>query len=385
MLWSRVIGQERVKELLLSAIKSGRLPHAYLFHGGEGVGKDAMALELARVLQCERGGDEACGVCDACLKIDTGQHPDVRFIVALPVGKGEQSDDGPLAKLTEPEVRLIQEQLRQKAANPYFRITIPRANIIKINSIREVRRESSMSTFGRRKRIFIISMADQMGDEASNTLLKTLEEPSGETMFILTTAHRESLLSTIQSRCQNVRFDPLTEDQIRTALVKREDVDVERAALAARLSNGSYARALDLLDEDMLEERNVVLAFIRNALASNAVALSAQIDSEAEGKDRDRVTRFLSVMLMWFRDALVLSRGGTVINLDQQEDLQRFVARFPGADLVGVMGEVERSISLVEKNIYIKLILLQLAVKLKDAILPGAAARGAPSQTSHSS
>jgi DNA polymerase III subunit delta' len=384
MLWSRVIGQQRVKELLLSAIRSERLPHAYLFHGGEGVGKDAMALELARVLHCERRGEEACGECDSCVKIATGQHPDVRFVVALPVGKGEQSDDGPLAKLTEPEVRLIQEQLRQKAANPYFRVMIPRANIIKINSIREVRRESSMSTHGRLRRMFIISMADQMGDEAANTLLKTLEEPSGDTMFVLTTAHRESLLSTIQSRCQNVRFDPLTEEQIRDALIARESVDAERAALAARLANSSYARALDLLNEDMLEERTEVLTFIRNALASNAVALSMQIETTVEGKDRDRVTRFLSVMLMWFRDALVLSRGGTVINLDQQEDLQRFVTRFPGADIIRVMEDVERAISLVEKNIYIKLVLLQLAVRLKDAILPGAAVSGAPLPTVHS-
>ncbi len=373
MLWPRVIGQQRVKELLRSAIRSGRLPHAYLFYGGEGVGKDAMALELARVLHCERGGEEACGQCGSCAMIDAGQHPDVRFVVALPPGKGEQSDDGPLAKLTETEVRLIQDQLRQKAANPYFRVAIPRANIIKINSIREVRRESSLSTYGKLRRMFILSNADQMGDEASNTLLKTLEEPSGDTMFVLTTAHKESLLATIQSRCQNVRFDPLTEEQVRAALVEREGADAERAGLAARLANGSYTRALDLLNEDMLEERKEALAFIRNALAANAVSLSAQIESAADGKDRDRITRFLSVMLMWFRDALVLSRGGAVINLDQQEDLRRFVARFPGADLVRVMEDVERAISLVDKNLYIKLILLQLAVRLKDSILPGAA------------
>ncbi len=373
MLWPRVIGQHRVKEILLRAYTSGRLPHAYLFYGGEGVGKDAMALELARLLHCERGGEEACGECDGCTKVALGQHPDVRLVTALPLGKGEASDDGPLAKLPEAEVRLIQEQYRLKAANPYTRVTIPRANIIKINSIREVRRESSMSTFDRRRRVFIISQADQMGDEASNTLLKTLEEPSGDTMFILTSAHRDSLLPTIVSRCQNVRFDPLTEDDIREALKEREGVDSERASLAARLANGSYTRALDLLNDDMLQERKDVLVFIRNALASNAVTVVELLEDLAGGKDRDRAARILAVMMMWFRDALVLSQGGEVINLDQQEELRRFVGRFPGADLVRVIADIERAISLVERNVYIKLVFLQLAVQLKAAILPGAA------------
>jgi len=376
MIWPRVIGQRRVKEVLLRAYRSGRLPHAYLFYGGEGVGKDALAFELARLLHCEKGGEAACGMCDACVKVDTAQHPDVRLVTALPLGKGEASDDGPLAKLPESEIRLIQEQYRMKAVNPYVRIAIPRANIIKINSIREVRRESSMSTFDRRRRIFIISQADQMGEEASNTLLKTLEEPSGDTMFVLTSAHRDALLPTIVSRCQNVRFDPLTESEIREALMRREQVEPERASLAARLANGSYTRALDLLDDDVLQERKEVLAFIRNAVGANVVTLAAAIDDLAGGKDRDRATRFLAVMLMWFRDALVLSHGGDVINLDQRDELTRFLERFPGADLIQSITAVERAISLVERNVYIKLAFLQLAVQLRGGILPGAAPAG---------
>jgi len=335
-----------------------------------------MALELARTLHCDRGGEEACGQCDSCVKVASAQHPDVRLITALPLGKGESSLDAPLGKLTETEVKLIQEQYRRKAGNPYSRIAIPRANIIKINSIREVRRESSMSTFDKRRRVFVLSDADQMGEEASNMLLKTLEEPSGDTMFILTSAHREALLPTILSRCQNVRFDPLTEDEIRAALIEREHAEPEQASLAARLANGSYTRALDLLDEDMLEERKDVLAFVRNALATNVVTLTGQVDEFAEGRDRDRVTRLLAVMLMWFRDALVLAQGGAVINLDQQEDLKRFVERFPGADLIQVLADIEKALFLVSRNVYIKLALLQLAVQLKADILPGAAIAG---------
>ncbi len=370
--WPRVLGQQRVKNLLLSALTHHRLPHAYLFHGGEGVGKDALALELARVLHCMRGGEEACGVCDSCVRMESLQHPDVKLVIPLPVGKGEQSDDLPLAKLPDAEVRVIQEQLRLKGSNPYHRISIPRANIIKINSIREIRRESSMTTTDRRRRVVIISGADAMGEEASNTLLKTLEEPSGDTMLILTTAHREALLPTILSRCQNVRLDPLRQEEIREALESRNGVDASRAGLVARLANGSYTRALALLDDDLLQQRQEVVAFIRSALATGAVQVSGAVDALAETRNRDTVEQFLTLMLMWFRDALVLARGGTVINLDQQDDVRRFLERFPGADLLQVLAEVEKAISLVDRNVYIKLVLLRLAVRLKALILPGA-------------
>jgi DNA polymerase-3 subunit delta' len=208
-----------------------------------------------------------------------------------------------------------------------------------------------------------------MGDEASNTLLKTLEEPSGDTMLILTTAHKDALLPTILSRCQNIRFDPLSEDDIRTALVQRNNVQNERATLVARLANGSYTRAEDLLGDDVEGERQEVVNFIRHALSSSATVLNEDVERVVDRKDRDLINQFLVLMLMWFRDAFVLSNGGNIINLDQQEDLKRFVARFPSADLVTVLADVERAISLLERNVYIKLVLIDLAFRLKTHIL----------------
>ncbi len=366
--WPRVIGQRRVKEALLSALQNNRLPHAYIFFGNDGVGKDAMAIELARVLHCEKGQPEPCGICISCHKLDQLQHPDVRFIVALPVGKGEKSDDGPLAKLNPEEIDLVREQLRLKSENPYYRVMIPKATVIKINSIREVRRESSMSTNSGRRRVFIISHADMMEDPAANTILKTLEEPSGNTMLILTTAHRDALLPTILSRCQGVQFDPLTEQEISAALIERNGVEPKEASLVARLANGSFGHAQDLLQEDLAKQRLSVLAFVRNVLGTNLTSLTEQIEELSSTRDRDVVTRFLNLLLMWFRDALVLSQGGDVINLDQREEIKRFTTKFPHANLVQVLSDVERAIFLVERNVYIKLIFLQLAVKLRKNI-----------------
>ena len=368
-MWDSVIGQQRVKNILRSALRTKRLPHAYLFLGNEGVGKDAMALELARVLHCERQQEESCGQCASCAKMNSLQHPDVKLITALPVGKGEQSDDAPLAKLSASEIEVIQEQHKIKGQNPYHRIAIPKANIIKINSVRDVRRQSAMTTLYQGKKVFILSHADEMGDEASNTLLKTLEEPPGDTLLILTTARPESLLQTIISRCQPVRFDPLTDEQIRAALMERDHIEKKRATIVARLANGSYVRALELLSEDLNELRTDVVNFVRATLANNVVNLSEHVDRLASAKDRERIVQFLSLMLMWFRDAFVLAQGGEVINLDQQDDLRRFIAKFVVADLQEVMRGVEHSISLIYKNGYITLVLLQLAVSMRRAIL----------------
>ena len=367
--WPRVIGQGRVKTLLRRAIRAGRLSHAYLFYGPEGSGKDALALELARVIHCERGGEDACGVCPSCTGMDSLQHPDVRFVTALPTGKGEESDGGPLDKLPQADVAAIQEEFAAKGRDPYYRVNIPRATTIKINSIREIRREAPLSSSGNNRRVYIISNAEMMADPAANTLLKTLEEPPGGCMVILTTSFKDQLLPTIVSRCQQVRFDTLTEEQMYDALMARRQQEPAQAELVARLSMGNYTRALQLLDEDLMAERDRVLTFIRRSVSRNHADVAELIDSLTERKDRDRVSLFLLLMMMWFRDALVISSGRTAINHDQHESLHNFVTRFPGADLTGIIDDIERAISLVGKNVYLKLVLYQLAGQLKSHIL----------------
>ncbi|MBI3580412.1 MAG: hypothetical protein HY089_13490, partial [Ignavibacteriales bacterium] len=174
MSWDRVIGQERIKELLKRSIAGKTIAHAYLFYGAEGVGKDALAVEFARALNCVRGGTDACGECPSCKKVDLLQHPNIQLIFSLPVGKSEKSGDDPIEVLTQDQVETVQEQIRLKADNPYHRIEIPKSNFIKINSVRNLRREAALSGFEGGKKIFIVSNAEMMNAEASNSLLKTL-------------------------------------------------------------------------------------------------------------------------------------------------------------------------------------------------------------------
>jgi len=368
-MWNQIVGQERIKNLLRTAIERGRIAHAYLFYGEEGVGMDAMAIEFARVLNCELGGVDACGSCPSCKHFSNLQHPNLRLIFALPRGKGERRDESPINTLTDSEVKLIQEQLHKKAQNPYHRIDIPRGNEIRINSIRELRREASLSAFAAGWKVFIILDAERMNDEASNALLKTLEEPTPKTVLILTTSRREQLLPTILSRCQPVKFDSLSSDDIRDALIAGYSVSMEQAQLIATLANGSFARAIELLEANVRESRDAVVEFIRSALGNRVFQLFDQIEELAAMFDRPAMERWLSLMMVWFSDAEAIRAGrpNGIVNVDQLESLQRFAKRFPSVDHASIISSVEEAIALVGRNVYLPLVLANLAYRLKEA------------------
>src|SRR5713101_2537603 len=266
MSWDTIIGEHRVKRILRSSIGNNRLAHAYLFSGADGLGKSAMAIELAKTLNCEKRLADACGKCRSCTKFASLQHPNLHLVFALPVGKGEKYGDDPLAKLPDDDVLLIQEEIQRKAAHPYHHILIPRANTIKINSVREIRRESSMAMFEEGRRVFVILDAEQLGDEAANALLKTLEEPHEDTMLILVTPKPDSLLPTIVSRCHHIRFDPVPEDEIRSALVGHQGTGGHEAAPIAALANGSYGRALELSGVAFQDRRADAISLLRAIL-----------------------------------------------------------------------------------------------------------------------
>ncbi|MBI3003917.1 MAG: DNA polymerase III subunit [Ignavibacteriales bacterium] len=368
MSWNSVIGQRRVKELLRRTIENGQIPHAYLFHGIEGAGQDAAAFEFARVLNCERQALEACETCSSCKKSELLSHPNINLIFRLPVGKGETKDDSPFEKLSDEQMSDVREQLSQKAGNPYHEISVPKANFIKINSIREIRRAASMSSFERGKKVFIVCDAEHMNAESGNSLLKTLEEPPANTILILTTSQKSKLLTTILSRCQPVQFDPVEESDLRDALVAKDGVEVAQAAIVARLANGSYKVARELLARDWIQERQEAVDFLRIILSAQRINLSMAIERLSSLHDRNSLERWLKVLQSWVRDALVVRESGSAGFVDTATDaaVDNFVKKFPRANLLSALDAVDRHIALLSKNVYIPLVLTNLAIDLKN-------------------
>lgn len=377
-MWTNVIGQARVKRILQSALEHEKLPGAYLFTGPEGTGKDAAALELAKAVNCRtplQNGTEACDHCDNCLSIENFASPLVTFLHAL---AKDIETPGESNQKTE-DLEAIREQLAAKSADPYHNIEIPRATSIQIGQIRELRLALTRSMSGGNKRVVILSEADMMNSQAQNAFLKTLEEPHDNTLLILTSSNPTRFLPTILSRCQEIRFDILSAAEIEQALIEREELPSAQAGFLARLSAGSYSQAQSLVGEDVQEMRNQIVHFLRMGLSKSRKNASQQIDlflPRAGGgtflEKRQAVEQRLTLLTLWLRDALALSAEAAeseIINLDQKEDLARFVSRFGDPEkIVAAIHHVEKAQTLTRLQLQLRPVMLQLVVDLETTL-----------------
>lgn len=365
--------------MLRQAILSTRLPHAYLFTGAEGIGKDAVAIELAKVLNCDQplaNGTEACDICSSCKSIGSFQSPLIRLL--FPLAKTESWSQ----KDIDEEVDLVREQLAQKAEDPYYNIVLPKALEIKLDQIRNIRLEASRSVQPGKKRVVIISEADTMRNEAQNALLKTLEEPQASTIFILTSSNPSRLFTTIQSRCQDIRFDLLSPEEIQKSLVEVSELDASQAEFLARLSGGSLTVARSMVNEDILELRKKVVQFLRIGLSRSRKNLIGELDNmiPRRGSEfmerRQTVEQMLRLFAVWFRDALALVSNNkeSIINIDLMEDLTKFTARFGDPSrLVRALHIVQRAAADTRLQLQLREVLIAMSFELEETLLMKAA------------
>ncbi len=368
MAWSDIIGQQRVKDILKRLIESDRLPHAMLFYGPSGAGQEAAALELAKTLNCEKQRGYACGDCPTCRQFAGLRHPRLVLVFPLPSKQGETSA---YDKMTAQELEEINEQIALKAANPYHQIAVPKASGIKVSSVRDILREGAFRSSGKGRTVVCIFDADKMNQNAANALLKSLEEPTGDLMFILSTSERDAVLPTIRSRCQALRFEPLSEDDIIAGLRREGEFSDEKIKTCAQLAGGSYTAARSLLTEENMIEREEVREYLRQVVMYKPVELMNRLQHYASRDDRRQVTFFLSLVQLWFRDILAVREGAPqrVVNKDFLESLEKFAAHYPHADCNYAITLIENTIDMVNKNVHLMNALLVLSQRLRLAII----------------
>lgn len=232
-------GRPAIVARLLRAAATGGLGQAYLLVGPEGAGKEATALETARLLQCPRApGCAGPDLCESCRKAVTFQHPDVRWIGPAPAG------------ITESEVAAL---LAAKAAQPFHQppfaasaeVTIGAPDAPGPLTVRALLRFLRLAPFQGARKIAVVADAHRLTAEAANALLKTLEEPPPAALLLLLTSNRAALPSTLVSRCQSIRFDPYAEDEL-VALLSELGEPATRAQAAARMADGNARRAAAL-------------------------------------------------------------------------------------------------------------------------------------------
>jgi DNA polymerase-3 subunit delta' len=289
-----IAGQDQATALLLRAVASGRLAHALLFDGPDGVGKRSAALGLALALCCPEQPNLGCGACDVCRRILTGQHPDMRVLV-------------------------------------------PETNQILLEQVKEVVALAGSRPHEAPARVLVIDQADCLNPSAANCLLKTLEEPLPGNFIVLVTAAPARLLPTIRSRCQRVRFVGIR-PAILIDLATRRGIDRARAETATATAGGSAARLFELCASEAEASLWTAASRFRQAVASSEMgpifdAAAAFSDKE----DRQDLPEALVLLARFYRDALALAAGA--------EDL--VLLRNHSAEMAGPAAACRRRRSLV--------------------------------------
>ncbi len=380
MAWNQIIGNDRVKKILQRAIVENRISHSYCLSGIEGIGKEAIAIQFAKTVNClkpiiKKNTIDSCDHCDSCKKFNDLSHPNFDMIFALPAGKtADSKNDSPLMKLSDEQINNVINERLNKAKNPYHKISIQNANQIKVNLIREIKRKLVMSdsTFGRR--VVLIVRADEMTTEASNAFLKTLEEPHPNVTIFITTAYIDSILPTIMSRCQQIKCSPIDEKVLAEYLIQKHNYSASEANFAAVFGQGSYLRALEAMNHNMQDLRYDIISALRTSLKRKnyRFEMMTQIEKLLSSKDKNRLEAIMMILLYWMKDVynlMKLGENARIINTDQKDALIKFANNFKDTNLTLAITEIEKSINLIERNINQQLIFLPLFIKLRRIFL----------------
>ena len=280
---------------LKRSFQSGSVVHAFLIHGDAGCGKKTLAMALSMALHCTGAGEKPCLACGPCARMLAGTHPD------------------------HVEVRT------DKAVLP-------------VKEIRDLIDGLSEKPYEGGRRTVILHEAEKMNEPAQNAFLKTLEEPDGQTVFFLLTAHPEALLPTIRSRCRPVYMPRLPEETIRQELLSRGQTP-ERAAYAARLSEGVLGRAIALCGQDPYYRcREEAVALLR-ALREKADIPKASLAWEERRKPEDSLP-FLEAMEAVLRDIVRVQSGLAPFDAQIESELEEFARHFTIEGVACIMEEV---------------------------------------------
>ena len=320
-MFSKLVGNDAVKQTLKRLIERGRVPNSLLFAGPDGVGKLQFALELARTFICSTPSDgEACGVCSVCDRVDNFALPEVTDKNKDDFKKvffGGHTDVGKL---------------------------VPYKRFILVDAIRDLEVHANFMPYEAKSRFFIVDDADKMNAESSNALLKTLEEPPPTSYIFLITSRPDSLLPTIRSRCQTLRFAPVGDPEIEQFLINDRAYSHDEARLASRLARGSIGRALSIKVDKFRAQRERMLAVISGIADGDRASLFGIAEGMHDAKNKDAFEENLDILQSLIHDIWTLQIGGDetrVVNTDLGPKLAALAPRISNANLPMWLAEID--------------------------------------------
>jgi len=334
-----ITDQRRPVRILTAFLRKGTIPHALLFTGIEGVGKQTAARIFAMACNCLGGGpeqptlnsgktglpdnhkiSEPCGICRSCRKILSNSHPDVIHIR-------------------------------------------PSGYSIRISQIRDLCGILSLKPYEAKVRVVIISDAQAMNVAAGNALLKILEEPPDRTILILTAAEKTDLISTVSSRCQNIKFNPVSRKKIAQILSERKGIDPVDADIFAGMSNGSLSGALNISSSKLLRKRDWLIGELESLSINDTGRCLAF--AERLSKDKDDFLDSLDAINIWFRDMAVIRHSpDKIIFIDLSDKMRTSCKKYSEQSLISKFGEIRMARQAIQANGHLRLTAETLILKL---------------------
>jgi DNA polymerase III subunit delta' len=336
-----IIGQEHSIRFLTILLQKGIIPNALLFTGPEGVGKKMAAFSFAMAANCaginksskkksdlnaEYGSfpTEPCGTCKNCRLFNTGGHPDFIWI----------DPDGQVTKIVQ---------------------------------VRELRQLISMKPFGARLRVVVLSKAHTLNQEASNALLKVLEEPPNRTVLILITPRISDLLPTIVSRCQHIRFHPIPVKLLAATLEQNHAMDQKESEFIAAMANGSFSRALALKNTDWIFRRDWIIKETEKMHTASVAVVLALAEKMAKSKDKESTQDLLEMIKTWYRDLVIAGYcPDKIINKDLMANIRNISRRYHQNTLLNRISAVQKAQKEIDANVNPRLVLENLFLTLAD-------------------
>ena len=321
--FSEIVGHEKQLETLRQSLLKGRLHHAYLFIGPDGIGKRTLALALAQAIHCSDLESDFCGKCAACRAIQTGNHADVRVLEPLSNKKD-----------------------------------------ISIQQVRELEKTLSFRSFSGRRKMAIIDPATLMNWPAQNALLKTLEEPPQGCILILIAPNPGALLPTVRSRAFALSFTPLPRRLMVSFLISRRGKTREQAEVLAALTMGSLGAVSRFDKEKMIEKR---LEWMKTLVSLGTGEYRAALNAaEALAGNREETLKFLEWAELWYRDLLtfrVAHAPDKILNMDMLPQIEEQSTRIDEDDLFSLLSKTVEASQLIQRNLNRRMVIEDLLLR----------------------
>lgn len=287
---------------LINYYKNNKIQNAYIFHGQEGIGKEAHAIEFFALINCENLKDNylSCGICNSCIKISSLQHELLNIIIPLPKTKNLNKNDSALKALDEKQIKEITNMFILKGKDPYFKVKFNKANTILINSIKEIKKNIQLSIPSNKYKLHLIFDAEKLcypKSESANALLKVLEEPTKNNFFILITSDLSKILDTIKSRCTTIFFNPIDYNKQYKYLIDRK-VEHKYAEIIPKLSFGNINYSL-LIAKNFNQRMKKLFHLIESIFNTNLIKWKKEF---LLIKDKDKIIEYCIFLELLIRD-----------------------------------------------------------------------------------